>query len=681
MEPQNQPMNTSSWTTTAELKNSVNRALELLSANEPRQARRQAEETLRRYPREINSMYVVAAAIRAEGDDDEAILRLKALVKRAPDFALAHQELGFALSATGKLIPAIATLQRAVAIEPKLPASWKLMGELFLIDGDENSAAEAFNQHLLASSEDPRLIRAIRSFNAGKTGQAEQLCRAYLNDNPADVTAIRLLAEIGLKVGVLVDSEHLLERCLELAPDFDMARLSYAKVLSRREKLELALDQASFLLEKEPDKAAYLALRASILVRMGDFENAISCYELILERYPAQPSITLSYGHALKTVGEQDKAVDAYRKTIELRPSFGDAWWSLANLKTFRFKDEELEAMRQQQQNHKGSREDFYHLCFALGKALDDRQQYDESFKFYHLGNTIKEKLSGYKADNIENFVARMKTACPPELFTAGEGMGCQANDPIFIVGLPRSGSTLLEQILASHSMVEGTKELIQILAIARRLGGNRKKSETSMYPDNLSGLDSERLRELGQEYIDRTRIQRGKSPFFIDKMPNNFLHIGLISLILPRARIIDARRHPMAACFSGFTQLFARGQSFTYGLNNIGRYYRDYVDLMDHWDEVLPGKVLRVQYEDMVTDTENQVRKMLDHCGLEFEQNCLQFHKTERAVRTASSEQVRQPIYSGALEHWRNFEPHLDELKKALGPVLDRYPINPAKA
>jgi len=670
-------MSTDTWTTSPELESAIADAMSLLSSGQATLARRQAENLLRKFPREINCMFIVAASIRAEGNNDEAVFRLQALTKRAPDFALAHQELGFAYAEQGKLYPAIAVLQKATGIDAKLPAAWKLMGELFLVDGDENSAAEAFNRQILSQSGDPGLVEAMRCFNAGKTGQAEQLCRNYLNDHPDDASAIRLLAEIGLQVGVLVDAERLMERCLELAPDWELAYMSYAKILSRREKLEQALEQADQLLKKDPEKPAYLALRASILVRMGDYENAIPCYENILEHYPGQSRIMLSYGHALKTVGQQDRAVEAYRNSISIKPSFGDAYWSLANLKTFRFDEEDIDSMREKLETGAGSREDFFHLCFALGKALELRGEYDESFRHYELGNRIKEQLSGYEADRISDFVRRMKESCPPELFTKNENSGCPAPDPIFIVGLPRSGSTLLEQILASHSQVDGTKELIHILAIARRLGRADKKSDPSRYPQNLKDLEAGQLRELGEEYLDRTAIQRDSAPFFTDKMPNNFLHIGLIALILPRAKIIDARRHPMAACFSGFTQLFARGQSFTYGLKNVGRYYRDYVDLMDHWDEMLPGRVHRVQYESMVTDTENQVRRMLDYCGLDFEESCLEFYKTDRAVRTASSEQVRQPIYSGALEHWRNFESQLDDLKEALGPVLDRYPLD----
>ena len=662
---------------TGDLKTAVKTAMELLSKDRSQLAREQAEEILRHYPDEVNSLFVVAVAIGDQGDSDEALDRLQALVKRAPDFALAQQELGFVYADKGQLNEAIEALQRAVAIEPKLPASWKLMGELYLADEDEKSAAEAMNQYLLTSSEEPDLIRAVNLFKAGKIPQAERLCRRFLYENPTNVTAINLLADIAIKLGVLDDAENLLERCLELAPDFHMARLNYTHVLSKREKLQQALAQVDHMLEVEPRKKFTLLItRAAIFVKMGDFERALSCYEYLLSNYPPREKITLSYAHALKTVGQQKKAIAAYRQTIELKPSFGDAYWSLANLKTFRFKDADIEAMRVEIDKSTCTLEDHFHLCFALGKALGDREQYEESFLYYQRGNNIKKKHERYDAEKNESATRTIKMVCSSDLFSAAKGQGCKAPDPIFIVGLPRSGSTLLEQILASHSQVDGTKELIEILSIVRRLGAKKKKTDLSRYPELLADLNASQLDELGQEYIDRTRIQRGEAPFFIDKMPNNFLHVGFISLVLPNAKIIDARRHPMATCFSGYTQLFASGQRFTYGLSNIGRYYRDYVEVMDHWDEVLPGKVLRVQYEDVVSDTEAQVRRMLDYCELPFEENCLQFHQTERAVRTASSEQVRQPIYSAGLEHWRNYEPHLDKLKDSLAGVLERYPI-----
>ncbi len=670
-------MNAKPDASTRDIKTAVKHAMGLLSKGESKLAREQAEQILRHYPDEVNSLFVVAVAIRDQGDNAQALQRLQALVKRAPDFALAQQELGFAYAEVGQVMAAIEALQSAVAIEPKLPASWKLMGELFLVDEDEDSANEAFYQCMLASSVEPDLIHALKLFKAGQIGQAEQLCRNFLKQNPTDVSAIRLLAVIGIKVGVFDDAENLLERCLELAPDFSLARLNYAQVLEKREKLDLALLQVDRLLAAEPGKFTLLVLRAAIIHNMGDFERALPCYEYLLAHFPPRAKLTMVYGHVLKTIGQQQQAIAAYRQTIELLPSYGDAWWSLANLKTFRFEDGDIEAMRKEIGKSTCTRIDYIHLCFALGKALEDRKEYDESFQFYQLGNSIQAKRSGYKADNTEKNVQRQKAMCTKELFSAAEGQGCQVPDPIFIVGLPRSGSTLLEQILASHSQVDGTKELAYMLAIVRHLGGHKKKSELSHYPEVLTELSASQLRDLGQEYIDRSRIYRGTAPFFIDKMPNNFLHVGLIHLILPNAKIIDARRHPMASCFSCYTQHFARGQSFTYGLANIGRYYRDYVELMDHWDQVLPGKVLRVQYEDVVADTEAQVRRMLDHCGLSFEKNCLQFHETERPVQTASSEQVRQPIYGGALEHWRNYDTHLDELKQSLGPVLDRYPLN----
>jgi tetratricopeptide (TPR) repeat protein len=662
---------------TGDLKTAVRQALSLLSRGQTELAREQAEEILRQYPAEANSLFVVAAALRALGSTTQALDRLEALVRRAPDFALAQQELGFALSDAGDSLGAIEALQKAVAIEPRLPGSWKLLAELHSAAGNAEAAAEASNQLLLATSVEPELVRAVNLFREGKVAQSERLCRKFLFDNPANVTAIRLLADIGIKVGAWDDAENLLARCVELAPDFSLARLNYAQVLSQRESLIKALAQVELLLAAEPDRPTYLVLKGAILVKKGDFDRALACYEYLLSRHPPRPLATLVYGHALKTVGRQQEAIAAYRQAIALRPSFGDAYWSLANLKTFRFEDGDIEAMRQQIEAPTVSQEDHFHLCFALGKALEDRGEYEESFRHYRVGNTIKEELEKYDADRNTDDMRRMKTVCTAGFFSERSGQGCPAPDPIFIVGLPRSGSTLLEQILASHSLVDGTKELIDIPAMVRRLGGKRKANQDSRYPEVLESLDADQLRALGEEYLERTRVQRGSAPFFIDKMPNNFSHIGLIHLILPNATIIDARRHPMAACFSGYAQLFAKGQSFTYGLSNIGRYYRDYVEMMDHWDQVLPGKVLLVHYEDVVSETESQVRRVLDHCGLPFEETCLEFYRTERAVRTASSEQVRQPIYSGALDHWRHYEPWLGELKESLGPVLERYPID----
>jgi len=662
---------------TGNLQTAVDQAMKLLGADQPERAREQANNILRHYPEEANSSFVVAAADRAAGAHAAAIDSLNALLKRAPDFSLAQQELGFAYADVGEPELAIQSLRKALAIEPKLPACWKLMAELYIAEENEAAAADASNQFVLSMSEDPAVIRAAQYLKAGKIGPAERLARDYLKEHPANVIAIRLLADVGIRVGAFDEAQNLLERCLELDPDFDLARMNYADVLRKRERLMPALEQIDKLLEKDPERFPYLVTRAGFLINMGDFEQAIPAYEDILERFPARPKITLSLGHALKTVGRLDDSVAAYRKTIELQPSFGDAYWSLANLKTFRFEDSDIEAMKAQLDKDDCAQEDYFHLCFALGKAFQDRQQFDESFHYYKLGNDLKKKLERYEADGTSQAVAAICQECTPKLLTANEG--CPAPDPIFIVGLPRSGSTLLEQILASHSQVDGTKELVHILAFVRRLSGKRRKTDESRYPKILNDLTADDLKALGEEYLELSAIQRGDAPYFIDKAPNNFLHAGLISMILPNAKIIDARRHPMGSCFSGYTQLFAKGQAFTYGLNNVGRYYCDYVKVMDHWDKVMPGKVLCVQYEDVVNDTENQVRRILDYCGLPFEQACLEFYKTDRAVRTPSSEQVRQPIYKGGLDMWRNYEAHLDNLKDALTPVVERFPIEPA--
>ncbi len=524
---------------------------------------------------------------------------------------------------------------------------------------------------LAAASPHAELVEATRCLRGRRLPAAERIVRDVLREDPGDVVAIRLLAEVGLQVGKIDEAIQLYERCLELAPGFALARQNYAVALSRRQRFDEALAQAQVLLDAEPANPNYRLLRGSLLVQKGQHREALALYEEFLTEFPRQAGAQLNYGHTLKTVGRLDESIAAYRTSIALRPATGEAYWSLANLKTFRFSDDEIRNM-QAELDEDGDPDDQSHLLFALGKAMEDRERYDESFGYYARGNAIRGKRQPYSAKINVFDTARQIKALDAHFFAERRGWGCPAPDPIFIVGLPRAGSTLLEQILASHSQVEGTTELPDIIAISRRLGRKSPANPASKYPEILGSLTEDEAARLGAGYLDSTRVHRHGRPFFIDKMPNNFKHVGLIHLILPNAKIIDARRHPMAGCFSCFKQLFAHGQRFTYSLGDLGRYYRDYVRLMEHWDEVLPGRVLKVQYEDMVADSETQIRRVLAWCGLEFEENCLRFYETERPVRTPSSEQVRQPVYRHGLEQWRNFEEHLGPLKSALGPLAD---------
>ncbi|MBV1934262.1 MAG: sulfotransferase [Parvibaculaceae bacterium] len=569
-------------------------------------------------------------------------------------------------------------LEQAVEIDPKFADAWRSLAEQYSVAGFEEKSQRAYDSHLSATARHPEIIEAANFLFKGKLNKAEELTRKVLKEHPTDVTAIRILADIGIKVGHLEDAQNLLERCLELAPKFHLARHNYVIALFRRQKIAAALSELEMLLKIEPENPNYLVLKGTILVRKGDHEAALEIYERILKDYPDQANAQMNYGHTLKSVGRIEEAVDAYRKSIELRPTTGEAYWSLANLKTYRFSDQDLAAMLAQvTAEGEGAAEDQSHLAFALGKAYEDRREFDLSFKYYNRGNNIRSINHRYDPKRNIYDSARQIQALSTDFFAQHQNSGHDAPDPIFIVGLPRAGSTLLEQILSSHSQVEGTAELTDIIGISRQLGGKERKTGVSKYPEILKELTPEQFRELGESYIKTTQIQRSGTPFFIDKMPNNFLHIGLINLILPNAKIIDARRHPMAGCFAGFKQLFAQGQTFTYGLEKIGLYYRDYVKVMDHWDAVLPGFVHRVHYEDMIADTEVEVRKLLDFCGLEFEESCLRFYETERAIRTPSAEQVRQPIYKEGLQQWRNYEAHLAPLKNALGPILDRYPVD----
>lgn len=540
--------------------------------------------------------------------------------------------------------------------------------------GSEPASIREAEQDALHAAGCPELIDAARHMLAGAFGKAEPLCRLVLARNPLDVNAMRLLAEIGLEVGRLEDAEALLERALELAPDFHLARASYANVLARRGKFGTALDELDTLLKAQPDHPGHLVLRANTLVRIGDHDEAIGLYRRVLDLGAATPGVYMSLGHSLKTVGDQEGAVEAYNAARSARDDLGDAWWSLANLKTFRFSGEDVDTMLEVAAREDIARDDYLHIAFALGKALEDLGRYEESLTWYRRGNAIRRRLVTYSAAENTAEMQRIADYFCARRIEDRTAAGHPDPAPIFIVGLPRAGSTLLEQILASHSMVEGTQELADIISIARRIAGKKRATDPSRYPEALSELSDSDLTALGEEYIERTRIYRQGAPHFIDKMPNNFAHVGLIRLILPRARIIDARRHPMACCFSGYKQLFAKGQNFTYSLNDIGRYYADYVTLMRHWHRVMPGHVLHVQYEDVVQDTETQVRRILDYCGLPFEESCLRFFENRRAVRTASSEQVRQPIFTSGIDQWEHFSPWLDPLRTALGNCLNEY-------
>jgi len=660
-----------------DLQTALRNATNLLD-HDPGLAQEQVDEILKVYPDTIEAKRILATAFRLQKRPQKGLDVLEPLSgghRDSPDFL---HEIAQCLGGVGRGEEAIRALRRAVVLQPKHAGCWLSLGNQLAVSGDEEGSRQAFEHHFEVSTRHPELLEAVRLMRKAKMGKAERIVRDLLKKYPADVSAIRVLADIGAKLGQFKDASHLLQRCLELAPDFHSARRTYATILLRRQLPEAALEQAQKLLEAEPGNPSYLVLKASILVRIGEHREAIRIYEKILKHYPNQARAQMSYGHTLKTVGRLDESIEAYRKCIRLSPEVGEAYWSLANLKTFRFGDDDIENMRKQVTAEGGDADDQSHLAFALGKALEDRSEFDESFKFYRRGNAIRRiKHRHNPRINVFESVRQVRTLTQA-FFEQRRGWGHQAPDPIFIVGLPRAGSTLLEQILASHSQVEGTSELQDIIAISRKLAAKSRQNPSGKYPEILAQMTADEFHELGESYLRTTRIQRSDTAFFIDKMPNNFRHIGLIHLLLPNSRIIDARRHPMGGCFSGYKQLFANGQTFTYGLEDIGKYYRDYVKVMDHWDAVLPGRVHRVQYEEMVADTEAQIRALLDYCGLEFEEQCLRFYETDRAVRTPSSEQVRKPIYKEGLEQWRHYEAHLEPLKKALGPeVRQRYSIN----
>ena len=611
-------------------------------------------------------LYMRAVCLRHLREKTGAEKTLLSLIERFPNYGRAFQELGHLYRDSLRNPEAVSAYATACHMNPALKASW--LGQYKLLDRARSPERLMQIQERLQWLEGlpPTLLASLDLLHEGRLLKAERLCRSFLQKNPQNIEGMRLLADIAIRHGVLEDAEFLLESAVAFEPTHHQARIDYIQALSKRQRYQQATDEARELMASNPGSPMLQSLYAIQCMQLGDYQTALTLFDQILEKLPKDPVTHVSKGHALKTGGQADAAIASYREAIAAQPFHCEAWYSLANLKTYRFDESELTTMLELDQHPQLAGQDRVFLQFALGKAFEDKEQFDLSFQHYNKGNELKHAQLQYRSEGTTQECDAQIEACSQDLFA--NSSGCLDADPIFVVGLPRAGSTLLEQILSSHSQIDGTLELPNVLSISGKLRRMGQREGAQTYPFNLSDLTGEQLREFGEEYIRDTRIHRQDAPFFIDKMPNNFRHIGLIRLMLPNAKIIDARRDPMACCFSGFKQLFAEGQMFSYDLEDIAHYYRDYVRLMTHWDTVLPGHVLRVQHEDVVADLETQVRRMLDYCGVPFEASCLEFHKTERNVRTPSSEQVRQPVYSTALEQWKHYEPWLGPLKTTLG-------------
>jgi len=651
---------------------------ELLNARRFADAAQKAARLAAAAPGHRDALYLLALAQRQQQRLRDALATLAELERHHPKFSRLFQERGHCYVALKDAPRAIAAYRRAVEINATLSASWSMLEGLYRMLGDAHNAAFAAAQLATLKSLPPPVMTATNLYCEGESAAAEKIIRAFLLEHGDHIEAMRLLARIGMDLEIYDDAELLLAAVLEKMPDYTAARHDYAWVLVSRNKYREARVQLELLLAGDPGNRSLRTLRATAIAGLGEHEEGLELYRSLIKEAPAEgpeaADLHLSAAHALKTLGRQTEAIEEYRAAARARPDFGDAYWSLANLKTYRFTAVELERMHGAESAPATSAVDRHHLCFALGKAYEDSGDYAESWRCYARGNALVRAASRYRPEPVERNTANQRRICTPEFFSERRGYGLSSNEPIFIVGLPRSGSTLIEQILASHSQVEGTHELADIPRYVLELQGREPDLENPRYPAILADLPRERFMQFATRYLEETRIYRTGRPRFIDKMPNNFRHIGLIHLMFPNAKIIDARREPMACCFGIYKQLFARGQEFAYSIPDIARYYRTYLELMEHWDRALPGRVLRVYHEDVVDDLEAGVRRILEHCELAFEPACLEFHRTQRSVRTASSEQVRQPIFREGLDQWRRFEPWLAPLREALGDALERY-------
>ena len=653
------------------VKEAYGNAVSLLESGNYELAEKQLAEILQNYPNDPNALRLSGVSSIEQGKPEIALIPLRKAIKVAPDFAQAHEDLGTAWFLLSELKKSEVCLKAALKLDPSKFSAWKSLGDLLSDRGKDKEANKAYEQALSTNSNYKDLTKAMTLVRKGQTGAAEKIYKQILKEDPNNVDALRLLGLLAVKGGSLDQGIMILKKCTEIAPDYALAWENLANMYRQKEGFE-NLDKSIYCFKKatkfRPNWAEGWAGLGTVLTRSSLHNEGINAYQKSITLKEEQPRVHLSLGHVYKTTGEQEQSVASYHKAIKHYEMFGEAYWSLANLKTYNFSNKEINSMELQITKEDLPEREKVHFLFALGKAYEDLKDYKRSINFYNEGNDLNRGRSSYDPKAVEAISKRIKKFFNKKFIKDKSDSGDLSPDPIFIVGLPRSGSTLIEQILSSHSKVEGTMELPNMLNMARRLGSGTK--DQTSYPEILSKLSTSEIESLGKQYISETKMIRSEFPFFIDKMPNNFSHIGLINLILPNAKIIDARRDPLDTCFSCYKQLFARGQMFTYDFNELARYYVNYIKLMDHWDEVLPGKVYRVFYENIVENQEDETKNLLEFCNLPFEENCLRFYETKRAVKTASSEQVRQPIYRKSIHHWKNYEPFLKELKKGLTPL-----------
>ena len=649
----------------------LNEATLAVKENRFDQALKLLEIILKDNPDHIDTLYLASVSSRYLKQFDKSMEYIQTLLANAPDMGRAYQELAHINRDMGNEKKAVTHYRQACELNPALLSSWNSLYKYFNENNNKPAADHALEQINKLKSLPGVLLYIEQILNEGRLGLAENKCREFLKKNPTHTYAMSLLSEIANRMGYFDDAEFLLEKAVSFKPNDGELRMKYASILRKKQKFAKTMEQVNILCEKFPDNLNYQAHKASEIMQNGDHEEAIILLEDIIKKNPYNFSTLTSKGHAEKTLGRSDEAIQSYQAAYKIKPDHGEAYFSLANLKTYSFTESELDSMRDQVKRVDLSLRDKAYFHFALAQGCEVIESFDEAFHHLEKGNNIKNKQSLYSIERMNKELQAQEDICNEEFFqNLGDG-GFRTKDPIFILGLPRAGSTLIEQILASHSMIDGTLELPNILSIAQNLRGDDIYGKLGNYPKSLESLTQKQREDFGKDFINDTRMHRNDAPMFTDKMPNNFRHIGLIHLIMPNAKIIDARRYPLDCCFSMFKQLFAQGQEFTYGLEEAGNYYKSYVKLMNHWDKVLPNKILRVNNEDVIDDLEGQVKRILSFLEVPFEENCISFYETDRSVRTASSEQVRQPINKKGMGRWKPYAKHLKPLLESLDKDL----------